>query len=199
MFTGIIQQTGIVAEVTRVDGAVLWVGAKPWDEPFAPGESIAVDGVCLTLTERRADRLRFDILEETLRRTTLGELQTGDNVNLERALRMGDRMGGHIVNGHVDGVGEVVAIEPDGRDRRWTVRCEPELRQGVVFKGCVACQGVSLTVAGLAEDTFEVCLIPETLQRTSLGGMQKGGRMNLEVDVIGKYVRAWMGAIPDCH
>lgn len=189
MFTGIIQHIGEVDGIRKKNGAILWIRATPWEEPFSSGESIAVDGVCLTVVEVEKARLRFDVLEETLTRTSLGNVGTGSLVNLERALRVGDRVGGHLMNGHVDGVGKVASIRPEGRDQRWTVQCAAELRRGIVQKGCIACQGISLTVAALTDESFDICLIPETLRRTSLGTLQTGALLNLEIDLIGKYVQ----------
>jgi riboflavin synthase len=156
------------------------------------GESIAVEGVCLTVAAIEDGVLAFDVLAETFRRTTLGGKPIGATLNLERALRADGRLGGHIVNGHVDGVGTVEAFEPAGRDRILTIRAEPELMDGIVYKGCVSVSGVSLTVASLDPRTFALHLIPETLSRTSLAGLAPGDQVNLEIDIVGKYVKHYL-------
>lgn len=201
MFTGLIQQKGTVVAVEREgESGRLRVRTLAWPDPVGLGESIAVDGVCLTLVEETPDTtLAFDVLEETFRRTTLGGYQPGKIINLERALRAGDRLGGHIVNGHIDGIGVVTDVTPEGRDTRWTIRCDDALLAGIVYKGCIACNGISLTVAGMGEGTFDVCIIPETLRATSLGESGPGDAVNLEIDIVGKYVRDALeeGVIPN--
>ena len=198
MFTGLIQQKGTVVAVDRQgESGRLRVRTEAWPDALRPGESIAVDGVCLTLVDATADMtLTFDVLEETFRRTILGTYQAGRVINLERALRAGDRLGGHLVNGHVDGVGTVVEVEPEGRDTRWTIRCDESLLAGIVYKGCIACNGISLTIAGIGDDSFSVCIIPETLRATSLGSSGPGDTLNLEIDIVGKYVQ---GALAEGH
>lgn len=197
MFTGIVEALGRVERVER-GRASGWrlslVVPGAWGAEPARGESVAVNGVCLTVVEAGNGALAFDLVEETLRVTTLGELAPGHLVNLERPLRLGGRLGGHLVLGHVDGVGEVTAVEAEGSGRRLTIAVPPALRPLLIPKGSIAVDGVSLTVAGLDEATFAVALIPHTLGETTLGRRGVGARVNLEMDVIGKYVRALLGA-----
>jgi riboflavin synthase len=194
MFTGRVEALGRVGAVeTAGQGRRLRVAA-PEDPAWqlALGESVAVNGVCLTVVEAGAGRLAFDLAEETLRVTTLGELRTGDPVNLERPLRFDGRLGGHLVLGHVDGIGRVTAVGPEGEGARLEVEVPPGLRPFLIPKGSVAVDGVSLTVAGLADTAFAVALIPHTLEVTTLGQRRPGDPVNLEMDVIGKYVQGFM-------
>jgi riboflavin synthase len=193
MFTGLVERTGILVDRTyEGEAGRLNVEVGDWEASPNPGDSIAVEGVCLTATSIQDGILAFDVLEETFRRTNLGQKALGQPVNLERALGWGDRMGGHIVNGHVDGVGIVRRLDAVGRDWVFGLACEDELREGLVYKGCVACNGVSLTVASLQEDGFEMYLIPETMRMTSLAALQPGDPVNLEIDIIGKYVKQFL-------
>ena len=190
MFTGIIQKTGSVIEVLdREGGKRIWLRIVPWDRPFDDGESIAVNGVCLTLADRRGPDLGFDVLEETLRKTDLGELQAGSKVNLERALRYLDALGGHLVSGHVDARGAVRSVEPVGPDRRVVIGVPASVRRNLVPQGSIACDGISLTVAELFEDAFAVHLIPTTLSETIWGDLKTGDAINLEADLVVKIVR----------
>jgi riboflavin synthase alpha subunit len=192
--------TGIVEALGRVDG--LASTGRGWrlvvtapKEPgwhMALGESIAVSGVCLTVVDAMPGRLVFDLAEETLRVTTLGGLAVGDPVNLERPLRLDARLGGHLVLGHVDGVGRVAARRGEGEGVRLEVSVPAQLRPLLIPKGSVAVDGVSLTVASLDADAFGVALIPHTLAATTLGRRGPGDRVNLEMDVIGKYVRGFV-------
>ena len=193
MFTGLVERTGTLMERT-LDGTAgrVRIAAGPWTPPVHLGESIAVEGVCLTVAAIADDALAFDVLAETFRCTTLGARAVGAPMNMERALRADGRLGGHIVNGHVDGVGTIVALEPAGRDRILTVRAAPDLMDGIVYKGCVSVSGVSLTVASLGSDSFSLHLIPETLHRTSLASLQAGDPVNLEIDIVGKYVKHFL-------
>ena len=152
------------------------------------GDSVAVDGVCLTVVDAAAGALSFDVVPETLARTALGELAAGSPVNLEPALRAGDALGGHIVQGHVDGVATVAAVTPEGDGRRLRFAAPPDLLRYVVEKGSVAVQGTSLTVAAVDGGGFEAALIPHTLAATTLGTLAPGRRVNVEVDVLAKYV-----------
>jgi riboflavin synthase len=152
------------------------------------GDSVAVNGVCLTAADVDAGSFSAEAMNETLQRTSLGELDTGSEVNLELALRAGDRLGGHMVQGHVDGVGKVLDINEDGFARRVAVQAPDDVLRYIVQKGSIAVDGVSLTVAGVDERSFTVSLIPETLQRTNLGRIERGKPVNLEVDVLAKYV-----------
>jgi riboflavin synthase len=152
------------------------------------GDSIAVGGVCLTATKIDGDSFATDVMHETLQRSTLGAVAAGSSVNLELALRAADRLGGHIVQGHVDGVGAVAAVREDGFARIVTIAAGPEVLRYIVQKGSITVDGVSLTVARIDEDGFDVSLIPETLARTTLGAAAAGAPVNLEVDVLAKYV-----------
>jgi len=191
MFTGLVEKTGVLVQRTREgEAGHIRVEATPWTNAPTAGESVAVDGVCLTLTRVEGGTLEFDVLEETFRLTNLGDKSEGVRVNLERALRFGDRLGGHIVNGHIDGVGEVRRFESIGRDWALEVSCSPDLLAGIVYKGCVSCNGVSLTIVERDSDAFSVHLIPETYERTSLSDFSRGDPVNLEIDIVGKYVRS---------
>ena len=193
MFTGIVEAVGVVARIAPGDGVTrLSVDAEPIVDGLAPGDSVAVDGACLTVTSIRGGRVCFEVVRESLDRTSLGDLQVGARVNLERAVRAGDRLDGHIVQGHVDGVGTVVQMIRDGQDVRLQIECSRELADCVVEKGSIAIDGVSLTVAGLLPSGFEVALIPHTLEATTLRERQPHDRVNLEVDVLGKYVKRYL-------
>ncbi len=192
MFTGLVEARGEVEALSREGTGRRLTLRVPleWAGDVSAGDSVAVNGACLTAVAVAPGRLGFDLAEETLRVTTLGELAPHDRVNLERPLRLGVPLGGHLVLGHVDGVGCVVGVEPEGAGRRLTVAVPAPLRPLLIPKGSVAVDGVSLTVAGLAESAFTVALIPHTLAVTTLGGRGVAARVNLEMDVIGKYVRA---------
>lgn len=190
MFTGIIQKTGVISSLQeRAGGKRLWFQCRPWDRPYETGESIAVNGVCLTLADLRGDELGFDVLTETLRKTNLGTLTRGSRVNLERALRYGDALGGHLVSGHVDACGSVRSIRAAGPDRRVEITAPASVMPNLVPQGSIACDGISLTVAELFEDGFAVHLIPTTLAETSWGEMKEGDLVNLEGDLVCKIVR----------
>ena len=193
MFTGLIERIGALRK-RRLEGGAgrIEVSVAPWSEPFRIGESIAVDGVCLTVSNWDGSRLSFDVLDETFQKTTLGRMPIGEPVNLERALPTTGRLGGHILNGHVDGVGAVSSFRKRAGDWVLEVACEPTLLAGIVYKGCVAVNGVSLTVANLASESFQVHLIPETLKQTNLGEIKSERLVNLEIDVVGKYVRRYL-------
>ena len=188
MFTGLIQKVGTVKRVSRGAGLVLEIGFEPWTRPLEEGESVAVNGVCLTVVHCDATRFTADVLRETESRTGLAELVPGAKVNLERALRAGDAMGGHLVQGHVDGRGAVIANEPKGRDFQLRVRCGRVLAAQSVLKGSIAIDGVSLTISALGDDWLGVDLIPTTARETTLGAKKVGDLVNLEGDVVGKYV-----------
>jgi riboflavin synthase len=190
MFTGLVQQLGTL---TSLEGGRLSVTATLAGE-LAVGDSVAVNGACLTATSVTPGGFTADVMEETLRRTTLGALRPGDPVNLELPLRAADRLGGHFVQGHIDGVGTVAAVQDEGFSRLVEIEADPGLMRYVVEKGSIAVDGVSLTVASLAEGTFGVSLIPETLERTTLGRASPGDSVNLEVDVLAKYVERLVGA-----
>jgi riboflavin synthase len=182
MFTGIVEQMG---EVTQ-SGTRLSVNT-PLAAELKRGDSIAVNGVCLTAVEISEQTFEADVMEETLVRSSLGRLQQGDRVNLELALRVGDRLGGHFVQGHVDSTGRVLEIEQRENSRVLLIGAPPEIIRFVVEKGSIAVDGVSLTVASVESDGFTVSLIPETLERTTLGSMAEGDPVNLEVDMLAKY------------
>ncbi len=198
MFTGLVEALGEAESVSSGGAGHRLTVRVPrgWSGETARGDSIAVSGVCLTAVTVESERLMFDLADETLRVTTLGDLVTGDAVNLERPLRLGARLGGHLVLGHVDGVGRVAAADAEGAGRRLTIAIPGGLRPLLIPKGSVAVDGVSLTIAALGEATFSVALIPHTLAATTLGRRGVGARVNLEMDVIGKYVRALLPASP---
>lgn len=189
MFTGIIQRVGEVAALHRSGGAGrLALKAGGWTPPVALGESIAIEGVCLTVARLAGEILHFDVLEETLAKTTLGGKKAGDGVNLERAVRAGDFLGGHIVSGHVDGVGEIARFGRAGADRVVEIRRGADLLHGVVPKGSIAINGISLTVVEVKAAAFTVHIIPHTWENTSLRVARVGDAVNLETDILGKYV-----------
>ena len=187
MFTGLIDDVGTVERVTAT-AAGRDVRVRCAYEDLAEGESVALNGACLTVRERGARWFTVAAVETTLGRTTIGEWAAGTRVNLERALRLSDRLGGHLVQGHVDGRGTIVSVTEDGFARRLRVALPDELHRYVADRGSVAIDGVSLTVAALTAQGLEVSLIPETLERTTLGRAAPGRVVNLEVDVLAKYV-----------
>lgn len=194
MFTGLIADLGSVAAVEQDgDGATLQIESELARE-LSEGASIAVNGVCLTATDVGGAGFRAQAIAETLRRSSLGSLHPGARVNLELALRADDRLGGHIVQGHVDGTATVSALREEGFSRVLTFAVEPPLERYLVEKGSVAVDGVSLTVSSLGEDEFSVSLIPETLQRTNLGEIGEGAIVNIEVDVLAKHVERLLEA-----
>jgi riboflavin synthase len=188
MFTGLVQDRGHVEAVDQTaDGARVHVRTGLGSD-LTDGDSVAVQGVCLTATSVHPDGFTADIMGETLRRSTLGDLRDGAPINLELPLRASDRLGGHVVQGHVDGVGEVVEVADEGFSRRVWIEPPRDLLRYVVQKGSIAVAGVSLTVAEVTDDRFAVALIPETLERTTLGTAVAGERVNIEVDVLAKHV-----------
>ncbi len=210
MFTGLVQCMGSVRAVKpRGTGLVLTIAAPQLvseEDPLVLGESIAVNGACLTVTEinesgeRRVESgvgtlvsFSAEVLEETLRCTMFRKLLPGDKVNLERALKVGDRLGGHLVSGHVDEVGILLSKRPEGNDVIYRIGCTADFARGVIRKGSVTLSGVSLTVVRVGGDWFEVALIPTTLRETLLGSLEVGGALNLEADLIGAYVRRALG------
>ena len=189
MFTGIVQEVGEVEEVApEANGARIVVRMPGLAPEVAMGDSVAVNGTCLTAVELGSERIAFEAMGETLAKTTTGALAPGAPVNLEPALRPTDRMGGHVVQGHVDAVGEVVGIRADGIARVVEISAPPEVRRYVVQKGSIAVDGVSLTVAAETERGFEIWLIPHTCEVTTLGRVDVGDRVNLEADIYAKYV-----------
>ncbi len=190
MFTGLVSDVGTIERVEpRQGGARLVLRPRaPWPQGLALGESVACSGCCLTVVARDEGLVSFDAVPETLSRTTIGSWRPGTRVNLERALAVGDRLGGHLVQGHVDAVGEILSRVPEGQGARLAVSLPPSIAPLVAMKGSIAVDGVSLTVAAVSRDRFEVALIPETLARTTLGEAGPGSRVNLEADVVARHV-----------
>ncbi len=189
MFTGLVQHLGEVSKMNREGGgARLVIYAPGFAQDVVLGESIAINGACLTAVAGCSEACSFEVSPETLRRTNLGELQRGSPVNLERALRLSDRLGGHIVQGHVDGMGRLTSRRPDGEWEIFWFGCSAELTAQMVSKGSVTVDGVSLTVVDVTADSFSVALIPHTLKNTTLGAKSVAGTVNLETDVLAKYV-----------
>jgi riboflavin synthase len=192
VFTGIIREIGTVEAVERTgDGARIHVQAGVGDE-LRGGDSVSVNGVCLTAAAAGDGSFAADVMNQTLSVTTLSELESGSRVNIEPALRAGDPLGGHLVQGHVDGPGRVTSASQDGFARRITIALPANLRRYVAERGSVAIDGVSLTVAALTPDGFEVSLIPETLERTTFGELEEGSEVNVEVDVVARYAERLM-------
>jgi riboflavin synthase len=194
VFTGLVADLGTVAEVHATGEGVRLAIESPLARELREGDSVAVNGVCLTAVGLCGDRFGADVMHETLRRSSLGEAREGSRVNLELPVRAQERLGGHIVQGHVDGVGAVAAARDDGFARVVTIEADPALLRYVVEKGSIAVDGVSLTVARVDEDAFDVSLIPETRERTNLGAAAIGTPVNLEVDIVAKYVEKLVGA-----
>lgn len=195
MFTGIVRELGAVEAVEGgPDGVRLRVHAPGIAAASRTGDSIAVNGFCLTVTEVADGLLAFDAVPETLSRSTLGRLAPGVEVNVESALRAGEPLGGHIVQGHVDGIGRVRSLEPEGDGMRLAVEAAPEILRYCVEKGSIAIEGVSLTVAALDERSLAIALVPHTLEVTTLGRLRPGDEVNLEVDVLAKYVERLVGS-----
>jgi riboflavin synthase len=188
VFTGLVQDLGKVTAVDATDDGVTLAVRTRLAGEIAEGDSVAVEGVCLTATAIADGHFSAAVMHETLRRSSLAEAALGSDVNVELALRASDRLGGHFVQGHVDGLGAVRDVREDGFARVVTVGAPPELLRYVVEKGSIAVCGVSLTVVGVGDDWFSVSLIPETLERTTLGNAAPGDPVNLEVDVVAKYV-----------
>ncbi len=189
MFTGIVETTGIVVDIVDLgEGRALVIEAPAVTDGLPIGGSVAVNGACLTAVEVAGTRFRVEAITETLRRTNLGLLDAGGRVNLERAMAAGGRFDGHVVQGHVDGVGSVVSIEPDGTGVRLRIATPEGLLRYIVEKGSVTVDGVSLTVAEVHPDGFDVALIPHTMEVTTFGDYATGDSVNLEVDILAKYV-----------
>lgn len=188
MFTGLVADRGAVEALQATDDGLRLTLSTRLAGELGEGDSIAVNGVCLTATDVQADRFAADVMHATLERSTLGGATVGAAVNLELALRAADRLGGHIMQGHVDGVGTVSEVRADGFARVVTIAAGRDVLRYVVLKGSIAVDGVSLTVARIDGEGFDVSLIPETLERTNLGTAEPGRTVNLEVDVLAKYV-----------
>ena len=185
MFTGIVEELGTVGSIKS---GVLIVDASLVLEDLDVKDSICVNGACLTVTGLTGKGFQVDVVPETLRRTNLGELTSGSKVNLERSLQMGGRLGGHIVQGHVDGTGEISSIEEDGDAYLYSFTVSPELSRYIVQKGFICVDGISLTVVDCADDEFTVTLIPYTWEHTVLGTKSEGNKVNLEADIMAKYI-----------
>lgn len=190
MFTGLVESVGAVARIAPSgSGARLTVDARwPDQTPPRPGDSIAVNGACLTAVDVTDGSFSADVSPETVDRTLLGSLRVAESVNLERALRLGDRVGGHLVQGHVDGVAQLLSVRDEGGFSRWRMSLPAGCASEVATKGSIAVHGVSLTVALMGTDWFEVALIPETLRATSLGSLRVGASLHIETDVLAKYI-----------
>jgi riboflavin synthase len=195
MFTGLVADVGTVRRLQPGDHATtITLGTRLASERVQVGDSLAVDGACLTVVSRGAGEVAVTAVEETLARTTLGRLRSGQRVNLELPLCLGERLDGHLVLGHVDGVGQILGRQRVGDSWRFAVEAPAELAPFLVPKGSIAIDGISLTIASVADRGFEVSVIPHTLEVTTLGAREKGERVNLEVDIIGKYVAKMLGA-----
>jgi riboflavin synthase len=202
MFTGLIETQGIITRAERISGGLrVEVYAPDFGRDMAIGDSVAIDGVCLTITKFIRGAFLADVSDETVRRTTLGSLRQGGKVNLERALRFSDRLGGHIVSGHIDGVGKLVNRQAAGNATVYRFAVPAELRDFIVEKGSIAVDGISLTVMDMTPDGFTAAVIPHTEELTTLKEKQIGGGVNIEVDLMAKYVRRYvmqyMGADDD--
>jgi riboflavin synthase len=191
MFTGIVQRLGEIRDVKMegASGRITLEPNRPFDSPVKPGDSIAVNGACLTVAAIEGTRFCFDVLTETFDKTNLGEKGAGSIVNLERALALGDTLGGHIVTGHVDGVGTVRRIDRVDRDWKFEIECAQNMLMLMVSKGSIALDGISLTVAELKEDGFVVHIIPHTIEETDMSEFKPGTKVNLEADILGKHVQ----------
>ena len=199
MFTGLVEAIGEIVAVEQRPGAVRIYVTSEIGDGVSIGDSVSVNGVCLTAIAGGGRELAFDAGPETTRVTGLGELAPGDRVNLERAMRADTRLGGHFVQGHVDAVGTIVDVRPDGEFTWVRIRFPQELASQLVLKGSVAVDGISLTVAALGEDSFDVQIIPHTWTHTNLRGAHAGMRVNLECDIIGKYVARAMSLMTAGH
>jgi riboflavin synthase len=194
MFTGLIQDVGVVERVVPGGMTDLWIRTALGAREFTLGESIAVEGACLTVVERSAETFKVQAAPETLRRTTMGELHAGSRVNLERALALGDRLGGHLVAGHVDAVSEVLETRPEGGSWVMVFRLPAELAPYFIGKGSVAVDGISLTTWDCRGARFSVAVVPHSIRNTTLAHLRPGGRVNLEQDVISRWVAAQLPA-----
>lgn len=195
MFTGLVREVGEVGWLRRSDRSVqLMISAPRTAERVRIGESVAVNGCCLTVATHREKQIMFDLLEESLERTNLGDLKPGDPVNLERALRVDGRLGGHFVQGHVDCTAKVLSLREEGPDARLEIALPREFARYAAFKGSIAVNGTSLTIAELHPESLVVWVIPHTLDHTNLGDLQEGDRVNLEFDVLAKYVERLLAA-----
>jgi riboflavin synthase alpha subunit len=189
MFSGIIDAIGTIKSVdNRPDRTVLSISADGYWADLTTGASVAIDGVCLTLTHANESTAQFDVIAETLRLTTLGDLRAGQRVNLQKSLRVGDRVDGHFVQGHVDGTAEVESVESTSRESKWWFAPHHGLMHFIVPKGSITIDGISLTIVDVKADRFSVALIPTTLERTTLGTKQRGARVNIETDILARTI-----------
>ncbi len=188
MFTGLVEEVGLVSSMASGEMLLLGISADRVTADTRAGDSVSVNGVCLTVGEADGRTLTFFAMPETLRRTALGALREGRAVNLERAMASGDRFGGHIVQGHVDGIGEVLGVRPEGGAEIWEFRAPEAVLRYCVEKGSICVDGISLTIVSVGPDTFTVSILPQTRANTNLRVLRAGDRVNLEADVIGKYV-----------
>lgn len=193
MFTGIIEEVGVVKKIDRKSGmARLTVGADTVIEDIKVGDSVACNGACLTVVDLGQDRISFDIMKETLERTNLGKAKVGEVVNLERSLRAGDRLSGHILSGHIDGMGTLVTKQFDGRNLVLRIATSADIMRYLVPKGSIACDGISLTISDLTKDYFTVHIIPHTLTMTNIDSKKVADILNIEVDLLGKYIYRYL-------
>lgn len=193
MFTGLVETLGSVTALEKADNGIR-LSVKPMtDYELKTGDSVSVNGVCLTVTDTGKNAPAFDVSPETLRSTNLGELRVGNKVNLERALRLSDRLGGHVVTGHVDGVGTILEKRQAGEYTFYTFEAPAAISRYIVKKGSIAIDGISLTVVDIERRGFSVAIIPHTLKATNIGGKNVGDRVNLEADILGKYVEKFLG------
>ncbi|MDQ3507553.1 MAG: riboflavin synthase [Actinomycetota bacterium] len=193
MFTGLVEEAGRVEKIEEGGMLRLEISAPMVSSDVSLGDSVSVNGVCLTVSEARGDRLSFDAMAETLRRTALGGLEVGSFVNLERAMSAEKRFGGHLVQGHVDGVGEVLGVVPEGGAEMWEFAASEAVLRYTVEKGSICVDGISLTVVAVRDDSFTVSILPHTRGATNLKSLRVGDFVNLEADVIGKYVEKLVG------
>ena len=189
MFTGIIEEVGVLEEITTGDGfGVMKVKCNKVLEDTKIGDSIATNGVCLTVKEMDTFSFKEDVMGETLAKSNLGDLKIGDKLNLERALRFSDRLGGHIVSGHIDGAGEIVSIKEERNGTWFTISASQDVLKYIIYKGSIGIDGISLTVAYVDNEVFKVSVIPHTLENTILFGKKINSKVNLECDLVGKYI-----------
>ena len=199
MFTGIVEELGTVARIVRGSSHQrISINCKKILEDIHLGDSIAVNGVCLTVVEFTGHGFSADVMNETFARSSLGTLKPGSYVDLERAMAADGRFGGHIVSGHIDGNGVIKSIRPDGNAVWFEIRAEEKILEGIVEKGSITIDGISLTVAAVGRDSFKVSIIPHTLKETVLGHKKNGDTVNLENDVVGKYIKKFLGREEQC-
>ncbi|MED5579438.1 MAG: riboflavin synthase [Nitrospinota bacterium] len=198
MFSGIIEKIGKISGIEKnSDGARLSVSVDSFLDDVKLGDSIALDGACITVVSFDTSKFESDLSNETLNKTTLANLKVGDECNLEKALHLNERIGGHLVSGHIDGVGIVESIEKDGESFWFKIKANKQIMKYVVYKGSVAVDGISLTIAECDEDSFSVAIIPHTLECTTLNNKEVDSKVNLEVDMIGKYVEKLVSPYTD--